>query len=513
MDFERADGPLARAFERELKRHHGRIGATEIALGYTRGHFRRLFRQKLPIKTDLILRAVEALGVDPREFFARAYDISLIPEHLLGLHARPGRIEPGLRKIEKAVLRLETGNPPEGSGLQARDFHPRLETYWRAGAGYQRKHLGKTKMFRQPAFVTEYLERLDTLRYERPKDAAKIAAGVVTILLPLVPADREEIIGFACKAIGIYASGHRQSLGFETAAAAIVMGLRLAGRHGLELARAELMQRGAYVLSDHGEFDRALLLLYEAHVTYSDHKSEIGVAKTIVERATMFGHKGRHSKALDLFKDAFNRLPTDADAERYRMAAMDGITISYRKLGDLESAEEWLREAIETYGETGDVMWGKIIWQAAVIAYEKHNHTRAERLLAKTRDIFEEKGNPIQAGLAALDHASVLLAQGKQQEACELAVSMASLLKPFQYNPFAEGAITEFLRAGLNGCITQDLIDKTADQIEEGVPETGHALFKAASSRPVRYTAPRPPAPSKGRRRPGTRGPNTSSRT
>ncbi len=290
MDFERPDGPLALAFQRELKRHHGRIGATEIALGYRRGHFSRLFREGHRIQIDLILQALDLLTVDHGEFFARAYDISLIPEVILSLLARPERIEPELGRIEKAVHRLETEDSPDPGNFQARDFRPRLETYWRDEAGYQRRYLRTTKMFRQPAFVAAYLERLDALRYERPKDAAKVAAGVVTILLPLVPADREQIIGFACKAIGIYASGHRQSLGFETAAAAIVVGLRLAGRHGLELARAELLQRGAYVLSDHGEFNRALLLLKEAHVTYSDYKSPVGsVLPVSVRRANLLG--------------------------------------------------------------------------------------------------------------------------------------------------------------------------------------------------------------------------------
>ncbi len=513
MEFERADGPLARAFERELKRHHGRIGATEMALSYNRGHFSRLFRDGHPIKVDLILRALEHLGVEPRDFFAQAYDISLIPEVQLRLHVRPHKVDPELKKIEKAIVHLETEDPPEPSETKLRDFRRRLETFWRDGAGYQRKYLRKMKMFRQVAFVTAYLERLDALRYERPKDAAKVAAGVVTILLPLVPGERERIIALACKAMGVFASGHRQTLGFETAAAALVAGLRLAGRHGLELERAELLQRGAFVLADHKQFDRALKLLHEAQIIYSDNDCLAGEAKTIGDRAIMYGHKGNHTKALQLFQKALKRLPEEPSLERWRISAMDGITISYRELGDLDAAEKWLQETMEAQGDMEDVIWGKTVWQAAAIAYEKGAHSRAEQLLAKVRDLFEEKGNTVQAGLAALDHASVLLAQGKNQEACELAVSMASLLKPFQYNPYSAAAITDLFRAGLEGRVTLELIRTTTEKIEEGAPETGHALFKAASSRSVQHTGPGKSAPSRGNRRLRTRGPNHSHRT
>ncbi len=193
-------------------------------------------------------------------------------------------MDPQLRRIEQTLHRLETDDPP-AAPLQARDYHPRLEEYWRAETCYQRRYLGTTVMFRQPAFVADYLERLDALRYERPKDAAKVAAGVVTILLPLVGASRDEILAFACKGIGIYASGHRQSLDFNTAAHALLVGVRLAGRHGLELERAELLQRGAYVLSDQGEFNRALLLLKEAQVIYFDKKRNTEIGKLLTCRA------------------------------------------------------------------------------------------------------------------------------------------------------------------------------------------------------------------------------------
>ncbi len=227
----------------------------------------------------------------------------------------------------------------------------------------------------------------------------------------------------------------------------------------------------------------------------------------------MCGHMGQYLKAVNLFRDALGSLTEGPGVDRYIIAAMDGITFCYRELGDLESAEEWLQEAMASHGEAEDVIWAKTIWQAAAIAFEKGDYTRSGEFLTKTRAIFEEKENGVQAALAALDHASVLLAQKKRHEACQLAGSMVALLKPFQHNSFAESAIMDFIRAGLDGSLTQELIDKTAEKIEEGAPETGHALFKSASTRPVRQTAPKPPASSKGLRRSGARGLDGSDRT
>ncbi len=477
MDIERADGPLARAFERELKRHHGRKGATEIALGYTRGHFRRLFRQKLPIKLDLVLRALDLLGVDPRGFFARAYDIGLHPEHLLSLHTRPDRVEAQLRKIEKTLHRLETEDPPTAEPLQTRDYRPRLETYWRDDASYQRKYLGTTMMFRQPAFVADYLERLDALRYERPKDAAKVAAGVVTILLPLVSADREQILAFACKAIGVYASGHRQSLGFETAAAALLVGLRLAGHHGLELERAELMQRGAYVLSDHGEFDRALLLLKEAQIIYYDKKRSVEIGKLLTCRAMVHSYKEEHKKSIELYMDALELLPTiDRWCERFHFAAYNGIAIGYQELGRLDVAEQWFEEVIGDIEDAEDSTSGKLRWRLGTISYAKGDHRKAEEVLTQSQEILARTDNPITVALVSVDLATALLAQHKLEEACQLAKGTAYLLEHFRHNEIAEAAFFGFLRGGIEGRLTRNLTQRVSEEIRRAYPQLSTPL-------------------------------------
>ncbi len=484
MDFERPDGPLARAFQRELKRHHGRIGATEAALGFSRGHFSRLFRDSHRIPIDLILRTLEKLGVDHREFFARAYDISLIPEVMLSLYARPGRVEPELHRIEKAVHHLETEDPPDLGSLQARDFRPRLDTFWRDEAGYQRRYLRTTRMFRQPAFVTAYLERLDALRYERPKDAAKVAAGVVTILLPRVPADREQLIGFACKAIGIYASGHRQSLGFETAAAAILVGLRLAGRHGLELARAELLQRGAFVLADHGEFNRALALLKEAHTEYSDQNYLTGLGKALVDRGVVHSNKRDYAKSVQLFQRALEYLPArDLSLQRWWLSAYNGLAIAYRELGRLDLAEERILNAIESYGDAEDGISARLHWQLGAILYRRDQEEHGEELLERARTVFLECENSVQSALVSLDLASMLLEQAKLDELSHLVKSMAPLLNQFRHNPIAEAALAEFFRAGLAGRISQALLDRVREEIAKGVPNNEYALPRTRPSK------------------------------
>ncbi len=385
-------------------------------------------------------------------------------------------MDPQLRRIEQTLHRLETDDPP-AAPLQARDYHPRLEEYWRAETCYQRRYLGTTVMFRQPAFVADYLERLDALRYERPKDAAKVAAGVVTILLPLVGASRDEILAFACKGIGIYASGHRQSLDFNTAAHALLVGVRLAGRHGLELERAELLQRGAYVLSDQGEFNRALLLLKEAQVIYFDKKRNTEIGKLLTCRAMIHSYKKEHRKSIELYMDSLDLLPKiDRWNERYHFAAYNGIAIGYRALGKLGLAEKWFEQVVGDIESAEDSTSAKLCWRLGSITFDQGNLTKAENLLRRSQSILAKTDNAITVALVSLDLATVLLAQGTPDEACRLAKDTAYLLDHFRHNKVAEAAYFAFLRGGLEGRLTEELTRRISKEIRRAYPQLSTPL-------------------------------------
>ncbi|MCP3960514.1 MAG: tetratricopeptide repeat protein [bacterium] len=474
MDLDEAKRLLTRAFGRELQRHWGRIGKTEIALGYARGHFGRLLRQeKSGISLDLIIQAMVLLDVEPGEFFAKAYDIGLTSEHLLGSHEGQGDVDPALKRFRKATLQLESGSlAVPRKKKKPRDFTKRLESLSREDLCDQRKSLRRTKMFRQPAFVAAYLERLDSLRYSRAKNVVKLAQTVAVDLLPKTPGSKEEILELMCKTVGIFGSANRQILQLEVAAEAIGFGLRLAGRQGLELARADLLQRGAYVLRDNGEFNRALLLLGEAQIIYSDHEHEVGVAKTLVDRATMLGYKEDHPRALRLFMDALDRLPSeDGGLQRWRLAALDGITISYRKLGNLQAAEKWLKRALSLMNETEGSIYAKLLWEVGAMAHEKGEFLKAEGLFGKAREILAVTENPIPCASITIDLMATLLEQGKVTEICQVAAEMTALLTPFRYNKIAAAAITQVIRTGMSGKVTRRLLKEARDEISKAHPE------------------------------------------
>ena len=502
MDLERADGPLALAFERELKRHHGRKGKTEIALGYRRGHFSRLLRENKPIQVDLILKALDLLDVDPRDFFAKAYDIALNPEHLLSLHERPGKVDRVLRRIEKAARRLETKDPPEPPRIPPRDFWRRLEAISRSGVAYQRKYLRRTKMFRQPAFLTEYLERLDALRYSKVAKAAKLAETVALDLIPKVPGERSELLGFMCKAVGVYGSAKRQMAEFDTAAAAIGFGLRLAGRHGLKMARAELLRRGAYVLSDNKEFERAEWLLRDSQIGFSDQKEEVEIGKTMIDRAVMLSYRHEHQRSIQLFMDGFEIVPEgDRYAQRWRLSALNGITMGYRILRKLDVAERWLVQAIEDVSDPEGTHWARLSWQRGCISFERDDYEKAEKILRVSYEILHGSESPVSGALVCLDLTTTLLAQGKCEEAHSLAQQSARTLSLFSDNSFAQATFFKFIQASLNRELTTELIEQVSDELRQGAPESEYALVMTRPPSHLALCAARePPVPDIGHR-------------
>ena len=473
MDLDEAKRLLTRAFGHELDRQWGKIGKTELGLGYPRGHFRRQLREKKSgLSLDLILQALVSLGVEPGEFFAKAYDIGLTAEHLLGSSARQAEVDPALKRIRKIAWLLESGSLAIPRKKRPRDFTRRLETLSRENLCDQRKSLRRTKMFRQLAFVAAYLERLDSLRYSRARDVVKLAMTVAVDLLPRAPGSKKEILELMCKTVGVFGSANRQIAEFDAAREALGFGLRLASRHELDLARADLLQRGAYVLRDNGEFNRALLLLGEAQIIYSDLKHEVGIGKTFVDRATMFGYKEEHAKALRLFKDALSSLPLeDSSLQRWRVAALDGITISYRKLGDLQAAETWLERALSLAEETDGSIYAKLLWEVGAMAHKNGEFLKAEGLFSRAREILAVTENPIPCASVSIDHMATLLEQGKAAEICQIATEMAALLTPFQRNRIAAAAITRVIRMGMAGKVTRSLLREARDEISKAHPE------------------------------------------
>lgn len=454
--------------DRELQRNHGRITKVNKALRRHRGYLRSTIEQRRSLKVDILLEALAELRAEPRQFFAQAYEIVPTSEELLSWQEKPGAVDPSLRRIEEATLNLEAEGPPAGEpSTDTRPRH-RLKKFARSDRANQRKKLRQESWPRNPEVLRTYLHLLDATRTDRAPNVAAVAETVAVEIIPVLTCPQEERLELQCLVIGIFGSAKRVAADYATSARALGFAMRLAGRHGLDTTRAALLQRGAYLLRDDAAFDRALLLLQEALNIYAEHRLPIEYGKAMIDRAAVFTYTQEYERAENVYRVALEFLKGDDESQRQnRLLAAQGIALCRLHMGDLVEAERWIQRAIELLDPADTGSLAKLTWQRGLLAYKRKQYREAELLISDARRILQSRENPIQGALVGLDLAKTLLAQGKTREVLDLAMEMNPLLFLFRANKLAEAALRIFIRAALQGQVTERLIERSADSLRK----------------------------------------------
>ena len=468
-------GDMRKVLERleALKaREYGQLEQLAVDSGRGRGYITKLH------KTDgytfrRLLTVIALLRETPARFFARAYDISPDPETYLEDLLRPEAEEAVLGRIERVTRDVERQPPPEGRPSACR---ARVEALTRSSRSDQRKRLRNAKKFQTPGFLRRYLVRLDDLRYDRPADAAYLAETLVRDVVVKVIASRTERVELQCRALGVYGSAHRMLGNFATAARAIVLGLEVARRHDLEIVVAELLQRGAYLLQDQTEYERALRLLNEAHVIYHDLGMAAELGRVLVDRASMFSQQGKHEKSKQTFMRALEILP-DYE-QRWILSAYQGIALAYRQLGDADTAGQYLDIALRSNLSQGGSIIAKLLWLKGLILGDRGHHRAATQRLHEAFRMLSARRTPLDAALLSLDLTSSLLKEGKRAQALAVVRNMTVLTVRFRGNKLAESTLVELIEAGLHGRVGQELIDEAAEKLRRSAPKRGRASCK-----------------------------------
>ncbi|MCP4660149.1 MAG: tetratricopeptide repeat protein [bacterium] len=418
------------------------------------------------------MRTLDVFDLEARSFFGQALDIVSTPERFLAEFEQTGEMEPALRRIVRITPTLD--RDPVGETVQEKVLlEEPAETLVADVAGRpraeQRRALRSARKLRHSAFAQAYLDHLDALRYRRPKEAARLAETVATDLVPRLSCPRERRLSLQCRAIGVFGSSHRIMEGFPTAARATRFALDLARKHELATSTAELLQRGSYVLSDYGLFNRALLFLREALEIYFDRELRFGIGKTLVDRGIMFHYAGSYQDAVRALRRALHYFPERGPGlERNLQAVYHHLALVYTSLGDFGAAESWLREASDTLADDGGIPEARLAWHQGKILFAKGEHHAAEKRFRQACEIFENRGEP-DGVLASLDLLKALLARGRAQEAQRIAVEMVTQLMRYRGTRINEETWNEFVRAGVDGEITPSLIDR----IESRLRKTG----------------------------------------
>ncbi len=469
---------VLQALRSRLKGHWGRIARIEAQIGKSRGYLSRTLQRSWPLPLDVLLRTLDALGVDPGDFFGQALDIAASPEANLTEIEAESRASPRVALV--AFERLAAG-PAAAAGVPAPcscdEAAAWVRDLSRLSPAEQKRRLRSRRKLRRARFVATYLDHLDGLRYERPQEARSLTEHLILELVPLLPAgapsEAESRRALQCRALGVLGSCHRLAGDIAFAAGTIRRGLAEARRHGLQEATAELLQRGAYVLSDRGRYRRALELLREAFEIYFDRELGFGVARTLVDRGIMMGYAGADGEAVALLGRAHRELPEEAASvtsqrrgalERNREAVYHHLVMAHTALGELATAERWLREATRRLGSQRHVE-ARLAWQRGRLLLARGASLSAERELREALDTFDEDRDP-SSELVRLDLLQVLLSTGRHREARRLADEQASLAR-VRRRAAVDTAFSRLARAGREGRLTLRLVRSAADACQK----------------------------------------------
>ncbi len=455
---------IRRALRAELDKRWGQLGAINAAIGHDNRYLTKVCLGVFPIRLDELLRALEIMAVDTGRFFANALGTPVDNDLLLEDLERLGEIDDRLEGIERATVQLELSEPL-GPAPSIGDVEELVSEMVACNFREERRRLGNTQKYCHPAFAAAYLEHLDALRYDDRRAACRNAGVVAVKLIPRLPGSRRERIALQLKAIGIFASAHRQKEDCATAARAIRFALALARSHGLKQTSAELLQRGAYVLSGTGRYRDAMKLLDEALVIVFDLDSQAGLARVQVDRGSHLYYLGEYRDAIAILEHALTLLPGESgDAGRNRLVGHQVLGRCFYRLGDVERAETAVAKAVAHSESAGKLYRASLLWDHGVIALERRSYDVAEERLRAAFQLFERLKDSSKA-LVALDLTKTLVLRGRNLEAVGLAATTADYLATFRGNRVAEAAVSEVMRTVVEGRISLDVVESVQEKL------------------------------------------------
>ncbi len=449
----------------EMKKRGARVREIATALGRSEDYLRRVASGARPITVERILKALHHMEIDPGRFFANALGSRVHRDALLEDVERMGEVHPRLERIEQATARLEVAGPPAAAPRPI-EAEAMLADVLECTGKEQRRRLRKAAKYRHPAFAAAYLEHLDALRYDDPKEARQNAEVMAVWLIPELPVPRRQCLALQLEAIGVYASSLRQTGKFATAARALRGALAVARAHELKARLADLLQRAAWVLSSHGRFSDAMDLLDEALVICFDLGLQEELARVQVDRGVHRYYLEEFQPAVEALEQALGSLRSDSPRDsRNRLVAYQVLGRCFDRLGDLGRARSAAAQAVAESGKAARVFRASLLWDHGVFALESGLHELAEERLREAFNLFGGVQDSVKP-LVALDLTKTLLAQGRTLEAIAIATGMAEYMMAFRGNRLAQATITELMQTAVEGKMSLDAIERAQAKLK-----------------------------------------------
>jgi tetratricopeptide (TPR) repeat protein len=190
------------------------------------------------------------------------------------------------------------------------------------------------------------------------------------------------------------------------------------GATGTPKAQTFLLQGRAHLQLGHR--DQAKLLLSRAYDEYAACEDDGGIAQSNYELGLWAAHEGHYRDAAQHLKNALEAMTKRTDRAGIVRAAR-ALASLYRRLGDLERAEEYLDSAFRALGQTTDLPErGLLRAERARIALAKGDIAEAQTSAHDARRDLDAAGRPSEAAACVRVLAHVEVARRNWDRALDL---------------------------------------------------------------------------------------------
>lgn len=209
----------------------------------------------------------------------------------------------------------------------------------------------------------------------------------------------------------------------------------------------ELASLEASLLWDQARHDEAAVLLDQAVLVYQEAGELEGLARALIQRASVGRERNRHDEALADLERARRLLDPEEQTFLYLFTVV-GTAPILLDLGRNEEAERVLTEAQEAFEAAEEPWWAlRLRGLLGRAALGRGDLDRAERLLADARQGFLEQGLPQDTANASLDLALVHLHQGRTGEVRRLCREVVPTFRALGAGRHALAALGLFQRS------------------------------------------------------------------
>lgn len=240
---------------------------------------------------------------------------------------------------------------------------------------------------------------------------------------------------------------------------------------GSPLLRARLAELSASLHCDQRQFPAAFRLLDLAYRLYRRHGDLHDAGRALITKGLHTGYTGDPEEGIRLITRGLRRIDRARDP-RLVFQGLHNILLFRVELGEFRVARRQLWEMRPLYSRHADrIAQVKLRWIEGKIFGGLGDLDHAENALRQAKEAFEAEGLIYDGAIISFDLAAVWLRQGKTSEVHRLAGEM---LDTFRARSIAREALASLLMlrdaAGRNEA-TLDLIELTASVFQRSEPD------------------------------------------